>query len=237
MKKIVIGLFLLLVICSTAVAAPLLSEFPMGMSLNDAKTKGLIMRDNIGGILSISFGDKVWPAALVFENEKLVHLILKGAGSEFIAASDDGLLWQLSWLIIYSATDRNLVFDAVKLASSGMSDEAISEEYGKFLDIVQSQKFVNSVSVYVSERVWATFKQLRNENPVDVYPDATLCNVTTDGNDITLVFSTFGYISRMNKQTSSGNKTNDVTTETQKNPASPGAKDNKKAAPAPRNKK
>jgi len=195
MKRIIFGLVLLLIISSTAVAAPMLSEFPLGMSQKDAVAKGLVMRDQHGGMINVNFGAKEWPAAMVFENEKLVYIILKGSGNESITAIDD-ILGQSGWLIIYASTDNNLVFDAIKLASSGMNEEAIGDEYEKYLRIMQSQKYTNSVTIYVSERVWYTFKLLRNENPIEKYPEAVMCNLTTEGNDITLVFSTFGYMNR-----------------------------------------
>jgi len=198
MRKIILVLALLFVINSSAMAANWLSDFPLGMTKVEAVAKGLVMKDQFGGLMDIMFGGKEWPTALVFENDKLVYLLLKGNGDEYISAADEGG-WQLGWLIIYAATDKNLTFDAVKLASSGMDETAIGEEYEKFQEIMQSQKFTNSVSVYISERVWVTFKQLRGENPVEKYPDAALCNATTIGNDITIVFSTFGYMDKVKK--------------------------------------
>ena len=199
MKKIILGLVLALVINSTAMAAHMLSDFPLGMSKAEAIAKGLVLQDQQGGLANILFGAKEWPTALVFENEKLVYLMLKGNGEDFLSSADYGLLQQLDWLVVYVSTDKNLVFDAIKLAASGMNETAIGDEYEKFQGIMQSQKFTNSLSVYVSERVWAAFKQLRGEKPADKYPDAAICSVTTNGNDITLVFSTFGYIDKMNK--------------------------------------
>ena len=198
MKRIILGLALILVINSTAMAAHLLSEFPLGMFKAEAITKGLVLQDQQGGLLDIMFGGKEWPTALVFENEKLVYLMLKGNGEDFVSSANDGL-WQLGWLVVYVSTDKNLVFDAIKLAASGMDEMAIGDEYEKFQGIMQSQKFTNSLSVYVSDRVWSAFKQLRGEKPTDKYPDAAICNVTANGNDITIVFSTFGYIDKMNK--------------------------------------
>ena len=200
MKKIVLSLVLLFVISSAAAAAPWLSEFPLGMTQAEAVAKGLVMQDQHGGLVNVMFGGREWPTALVFENERLVYLILQGSGDEYVAAADDGL-WQLGWLIIYAATERNLVFDAVKLAASGMDETAIGDEYEKFQEIMRSQQFMNSVSIYVSDRVWMTFRELRgDENPVEKHPDAVICNVTTNGNDITLVFSTFGYMDKINRQ-------------------------------------
>jgi hypothetical protein len=207
MKKIFLSLALLFVICSVAIAAPRLSEFPLGMTQKDAIAKGLIMRDQHGGILATMFGGKEWPTALEFENDKLVYLILKGVGEEFISVADEGL-WQIGWLVIYMATDKNLVFDAVKLAASGKNEMAIADEYEKFQEIMQSQKFTNSVSMYVSDRVWETFKQLRDESPIEKYADTALCNVTIQGNDVSLVFTTFGYMDKINKQAASNNTKN-----------------------------
>jgi hypothetical protein len=199
MKRIVLCFVLVFVINSVAVAAPLLSDFPLGMTQKEAIAKGLVMQDEYGGILNVMFGGKEWPAALVFENEKLIYLILKGNGSEFISAAEDGL-WLISWLIIYEATDNNFVFDAIKHAASGMSDEAIGEEYEKFLIIKNSQNYKNSNAIYVSVGVWSTIRLLRGETPVDKYPDAALCNISTDGNEVTLVFTTFGYMDKMSRQ-------------------------------------
>jgi len=198
MKRIILSLVLIFVINSAAMAAHLLSEFPLGMPKAEAIAKGLVMKDQHGGLLNVMFGNREWPTALVFENEKLAYLILKGNGEEYVSSADDGL-WQLGWLAVYVATEKNLVFDAVKLAASGMDEMAIGDEYEKFQGIMQSQKFENSVSVYISDRVWSAFKGLSGEKPAEKYPDAALCNVTANGNDITLVFSTFGYIDKMNK--------------------------------------
>jgi hypothetical protein len=199
MKKIILCFALLFVINSVAMAAPMLSEFPLGMTQKEAVAKGLIMQDEQGGILVTSFGDLDWPTAMVFENDKLIYLILKGSSEEFVSALDTGL-WRIGWLVVYAATDNNLVFDAVKLASSGKNEFEIGDEYDTFLQIMTTQGFTNSHSVYISENVWSTFKQLRGENPVDKYPEAALCNVTIRGNDITAVFTTFGYMDKMNKQ-------------------------------------
>ena len=196
MKKVILSLAFLFIINSTAMAARQLSDFPLGMSRAEAISKGLVMRDQHGGLADVIFGGKEWPAALVFEDEKLIYLILNGSGDEYLSAADDGL-WQLGWLVIYAATDNNLTFDAVKLAASGMDEIAIGEEYENFQQIVQSQNFKDSVSVYVSERVWIAFRELRGENPVDKYPDATICNVTVNKNEATLVFSTFGYMNKI----------------------------------------
>ena len=204
MKKVVLkvglGLVLLVVFCSVAVAAPSLSEFPIGMTQEEAVAKGLVMRDQHGGTVNVVFGGKVWPAALVFENRKLVYVIIKENGDEYLTATEDGL-WQIGWLVIYSATDRNLVFDAIQLAASGKDENAIGEEYERFLNIMRNQNLTNSNSVYISPRVWAAFAVLRGEKPVEKYPDATMCNVTIEGKDATLVFTTFGYMDKMNKQT------------------------------------
>jgi len=199
MKKIVLGLALLFVFNSVAMAAPMISEFPLGMTQKEAIANGLIMQDELGGILVASFGDKDWPTALVFENDKLIYLILKGASEEFVNAADVGL-GRIGWLAVYATTDNNLVFDAVKLASSGKNESEIGDEYDRFLEIMTSQGYTNLNSVYISDYVWVTFRQLRGESPVDKFPEAALCNVTTSGNDITLVFTTFGYMDKMNKQ-------------------------------------
>jgi|GEM_PF-2107013 len=199
MKKIVLSLALLFVINSVAMAAPMLSEFPIGMTQKDAIAKGLIMQDEYGGIIVTSFGDKDWPTALVFENDKLIYLILKGTGEELVTAADIGL-GRIGWLTVYAATDNNLVFDAVNLASTGKDESDIGDEFDRFLEIMQSQGYKNSNFVYISDYVWYTFKELRGESPVDKFPEAALCNVTTSGNDITLIFTTFGYMDKMNKQ-------------------------------------
>ena len=199
MKKIVFSLVLLFVINSAAMAAHQLSEFPLGMPKMEALAKGLVLQDQQGGLMNIAFGGREWPTALVFENDKLVYLLLKGNGDEYVSAINYGLVAQLGWLIIYEATDKNLVFDAIKLASSGMDEMAIADEYEKFLTIMESQRFTSSTSVYISSMVWAAFKQLRGENPVDTYPEATLCHATINGNDVSLVFTTFGYMDRIKK--------------------------------------
>jgi hypothetical protein len=202
MKKVVLSLALLLIISSaaTVAAAPQLSEFPIGMAQDEALVKGLVMRDQYGGTVNVTFGGKVWPAALVFENRRLVYVIIKENGDEYLTATDDGL-WQIGWLVIYASTERNLVFDAINLAASGKDETAIGEEYERFQDIMRSQNFTNSNSVYISPRVWAAFALLKGENPIEKYPDATICNVTIEGKDVTLVFSTFGYMDKMNRQT------------------------------------
>jgi len=199
MRIVVLSLILLFVICSVASAARQLSEYPIGMTQDEALAKGLVMQDQHGGTVNVMFGGKAWPAALVFENRKLVYLIIKENGDDYLTAADDGL-WHIGWIVIHAATERNLVFDAIKLAASGKDEIAIGEEYEKFLEIMRSQNFTNLNSTYISPRVWAAFALLRGENPVEKYPDATICNVSIEGKDVTLVFSSIGYVDKMNRQ-------------------------------------
>ncbi|MCL1941399.1 MAG: hypothetical protein FWG09_05605 [Synergistaceae bacterium] len=199
MKKIIISLALIFIINSAAAAAPSFYEFPLGMAKTEAVAKGLVLQDQFGGLMDVDFGGKTWPTALVFEDEKLVYLILKGNGNEYLSASDDGL-GRLGWLVIYASTDKNLVFDAIKLASSGKDEEGIADEFEKFQEIMQSQNFTNFTSIYISDWIWMALKHLRGENPAEKYPDATICNMTANGNEITLMFSTFGYMEKAKKQ-------------------------------------
>ncbi|MCL1874750.1 MAG: hypothetical protein FWF87_00660 [Synergistaceae bacterium] len=195
MKRIIVCIALLFVIESVALAAQMLSEFPMGMAQKDAIAKGLVMKDQQGGVVVTEFGGKEWPTAMVFENEKLVYLILKGEGNEYLTGADYGLL---GWLVIHMATDNNLVFDAIKLASSGKNEDEIGVEFEKFLDIMQAQKYTKYSASYIGEAVWLTIKYLRgDENPVEKYPSANICNMTVNGSDISLVFTTFGYMGKI----------------------------------------
>lgn len=197
MKKFIFCITFLLLTCSAGFAAQL-SDFPLGMPQKDALANGVVMKDDKGGVARISFGGMDWPAAFIFENGALVYIILNGNGDEFIAAADDGM-WQLGWLIIYAATDKSkVVFDAVKLAASGANEEQIGEAYEKFQEESQKLKYTRSSSVYISERVWMTFRQTPG-NPIEQYPDAVVCNITTDGSNINLVLSTFGYIDKLKK--------------------------------------
>jgi hypothetical protein len=199
MKKIIFGFVLIFVICPAVMAAPLLSEFPLGMTQKEATAKGLIVRDQQGGVVAAMFGGKEWPAAMVFENDKLVYIILKGSGDEFSTAADYGIL-QLGWVVINAATENNLVFDALNLVFSGMDADAIDIEYEKFQEIMQTQKYTNYTATYMSYRVFVALLQLKNEKPIDKYPDATICNLTVNGSDTTVVFTTFGYMDKMKKQ-------------------------------------
>ena len=199
LRKVILSIVLLFIINSCAMAAHQISDFPLGMSKVEAIAKGLVMKDQFGGLIDIRFGSKEWPTALVFEDEKLVYLMLNGKGNDYVAAAEDGL-WQLGWLAVYATTDNNLTFDAVNLAASGMDEMAIGEEYEKFHQIMQSQKYANCASMYISDRVWSTIKQLKAEKPADKYPDAAICNVTIKNNEALIIFSTFGYIKKMNRE-------------------------------------
>jgi len=200
MKRIILSLVLLFfAINSAALAAPAIAEFPLGMTKQEAVSKGLIMKDEQGGILVTTFGEKDWPTALTFENDKLVSLILKGSDEEFVAAANEGLL-RLDWMVIHSATENNQVFDAFKLIFEGKSFDDVVLEYENFynVNITQSQNLTKYTSTYISERTLVAFLKLRDQKPVEAYPDSTLCRVSAAGNDITLMFTTFAYMGKMN---------------------------------------
>lgn len=199
MKKILLCIALLFLIDSVVMATPQLSEFPLGMNQKEAVGKGLILKDNQGGAMVTEFGGKDWPTAMVFENETLVYLILRGDGDEYISAADYGLL---GWLVTHMATENNLEFDAIKLASTGMNEDQIGIEFEKFLDIMQAQKYTKFNSTYIGEAVWLTIKYLgSDENPIEKYPKANICNMKVNGSDISLIFTTFGYMGKLNNQT------------------------------------
>lgn len=195
MNRLILCVAVLLLTCSTASAAARLSDFPVGMAEKEAVGRGVVKQDAKGGSLSIEFGGEVWPAAFIFEDGKLAYVALKGNGQKYMAAAEEGL-WQLGWLIIYATTDKNIIFDAVALSAKGVPEEQIGEAYGQFQEQMQRQKYTKSASIYISERVWVTFKN-STENPVIKYPDAVVCNITTDGEEINIVFSTFGYIEKV----------------------------------------
>ena len=200
MKKIILSLALLFVINSAAMGAHQLSDFPLGMTQQEAVARGLAMQDQYGGLVNIMFGGREWPAALVFENQRLVYVLLRQSGEDFITGARGGLFGQLGWLAIYAVTDRNLEFDAVALASSGMSEEAIEREHERFRETMQIQNIRNFTSVHVSMRVWAALRQLREGTPAETFPDAVLSHLTVNENEVTLMFTTFGYMDRMNRR-------------------------------------